>query len=75
MILGHIQRGGTPSATDRILASRMGCAAIESLLEGQRNIMIGINDDKIVYIPFAKAIKKNKPLDEKLLENLRILSI
>lgn len=75
VILGHIQRGGTPSATDRILASRMGCAAIESLLEGQRNIMIGINDDKIVYIPFAKAIKKNKPLDEKLLENLRILSI
>lgn len=75
VILGHIQRGGTPSAFDRIIASRMGCAAIEALLEGQRNIMIGIDDDNIVYTPFIKAIKKNKKLDEKLLDNLRILSI
>ena len=44
-ILGHLQRGGTPSAYDRILASRMGYAAIEALLEGQRNIMIGIKND------------------------------
>lgn len=75
VILGHIQRGGTPSAFDRIIASRMGCAAIDALLEGQRNVMIGINDDNIVYIPFTKAIKHNKPLDEKLFENLKILSI
>lgn len=74
-ILGHIQRGGTPSATDRILASRMGVAAIDSLLEGQRNIMIGIDNDEIVYVPFSKAVKKNKKIDEKLVEVLKILSI
>lgn len=75
VILGHIQRGGTPSAQDRILASRMGVAAIDALLEGQRNIMIGIQNDEIVYVPFSKAIKKNKPISEKLIDDLRILSI
>lgn len=75
VILGHVQRGGTPSASDRILASRMGVAAIDALLEGQRNVMIGIDNDKLVYVPFNKAIKKNKPIDSKLVEDLRILSI
>ncbi len=75
VILGHIQRGGTPSASDRILASRMGVAAIDALLEGQRNVMIGIDDDEIVYVPFSKAIKKNKPIDEELVKGLHILSI
>lgn len=75
VILGHIQRGGTPSASDRILASRMGVAAIEALLEGQRNVMIGIDNDEIVYVPFSKAIKKNKPIDEALVQALHILSI
>ncbi|KGN68059.1 6-phosphofructokinase [Porphyromonas sp. COT-239 OH1446] len=75
VILGHIQRGGTPSAQDRILASRMGVAAIDALLEGQRNVMIGIQDDEIVYVPFSKAIKKNKPIDSRLVDDLRILSI
>ena len=58
VILGHIQRGGSPSAQDRIIASRMGVAAIEALLEGQRNVMIGIVNDALVYVPFSKAIKK-----------------
>lgn len=75
VILGHIQRGGTPSAQDRILASRMGVAAIDSLLEGQRNIMIGVINDEIVYVPFSKAIKKNKAIDAKLVDDLHILSI
>lgn len=74
-ILGHIQRGGSPTASDRILASRMGAAAIDALLDDQRNVMIGIEDDEIVYVPFAKAIKKNKPINRELLNTLRILSI
>ena len=74
-ILGHLQRGGSPTAADRILASRTGFAAIQALLEGQRNVMIGIHNDHIVNIPFAKAIKKAKPLDEELLTVLRVLSI
>ncbi len=74
-ILGHIQRGGSPTATDRILASRMGAAAIDALNDDQRNVMIGIQDDKIVYVPFSKAIKKDKPINRDLLNTLRILSI
>lgn len=56
-ILGHLQRGGKPTAHDRIIASRMGVASIQALMEGQRNVMIGIENDQIVYVPFAKAIK------------------
>jgi len=74
-ILGHIQRGGSPSAYDRILASRMGVAAIDALLDEQRSIMIGIVNDVIVHIPFTKAIKDDKPVNENLLGVLQILSI
>jgi len=74
-ILGHIQRGGSPTANDRILASRMGAAAIDALLEDQRNVMIGIVNNEIVYVPFSKAIKDEKPVDKKLMDVLRILSI
>lgn len=74
-ILGHLQRGGSPSANDRILASRMGAAAIDALLEGQRNVMIGIQNDQIVYVPFSRAIKNEKPINRELLNTLRILSI
>ncbi|MCQ2209405.1 MAG: 6-phosphofructokinase [Paludibacteraceae bacterium] len=73
-ILGHLQRGGSPSAQDRILASRLGAAAIDALLEEQRNVMIGIDDDKIVYVPFTKAIKDDKPVDLALMEVLKTLS-
>lgn len=75
VILGHIQRGGSPSASDRILASRMGAAAVDALIEEQRNLMIGIVNDAIVYVPFTKAIKDDKPIDLKLLQVLRSLSI
>ncbi len=74
-ILGHLQRGGSPTATDRILASRLGAAAIDALLEDQRNVMVGIRNDEIVYVPFFKAIKYDKPVDRSLLQTLRTLSI
>ena len=74
-ILGHLQRGGTPSAFDRILASRLGVAVIEALKEEQRNIMIGINNNEIVYVPFNKAIKRDKPIDKELINVLNELSI
>ncbi|MBR5101913.1 MAG: 6-phosphofructokinase, partial [Muribaculaceae bacterium] len=74
-ILGHLQRGGSPTAQDRILASRMGAAAIDALLEGQRNVMIGDSNDEIVYVPFSKAIRKDKPIDRELVNTLRRLSI
>ncbi|MGL4994079.1 MAG: 6-phosphofructokinase [Bacteroidales bacterium] len=73
-ILGHLQRGGSPTAQDRILASRMGAASIDALLEGQRNVMIGIQDDQIVYVPFNKAIKNEKDINRDLQNTLRILS-
>ena len=74
-ILGHLQRGGTPSAFDRILASRLGVAVIEALKEEQRNIMIGINNNEIVYVPFNKAIKLDKPIDNELINVLNELYI
>lgn len=74
-ILGHIQRGGSPTAYDRILASRMGVAAIDALIDEQRSIMIGVVNNEIVHVPFTKAIKDDKPVDESLLGVLHILSI
>ena len=74
-ILGHLQRGGRPTAHDRIIASRMGVASIQALMEGQRNVMIGIENDQIVYVPFAKAIKNDKPIDHELDSVLNELSI
>jgi 6-phosphofructokinase 1 len=73
-ILGHLQRGGSPTAQDRILATRMGVAAIDALLEDQRNVMIGIQNEAIVHVPFAKAIKKVKSVDTELLNTLWIVS-
>ena len=74
-ILGHLQRGGSPTAQDRILSSRFGVAAIEALKDGQRNIMIGVKDDKIVYVPINKAIHIDKPIDKELINVLNVLSI
>ena len=74
-ILGHLQRGGSPSASDRILASRLGVGAIRALQEGQRNVMIGIRNDEVVYVPFCNAIKSDKPIKKELIDVLGILSI
>ena len=74
-ILGHLQRGGSPTAFDRILASRMGAAAVDALQDDQRNVMIGIKNDEIVYVPFNKAIKNDKPIDKELVNTLRRIAI
>jgi 6-phosphofructokinase 1 len=66
-ILGHIQRGGTPSAVDRINASRMGVAAIEALIDDQKSIMIGIVNNEIVHVPLNKTVKLCKDVSRDLL--------
>jgi len=73
--LGHIQRGGNPTAFDRILASRLGLAAVEGLLNGEKNVMVGIVDKEIVYTNLKIAISKSKPLDQDLIRLVEILSI
>ena len=76
IILGHIQRGGSPTAFDRILASKMGIEAVNALLENDANVMIGIDNCKITRIPIDKARKNNEPADKnKLLEIVKTLSI
>jgi 6-phosphofructokinase 1 len=74
-ILGHLQRGGSPSARDRILATRLGSGAIDAILDGQRNVMIGIRNDEVIYIPFADAIRSDKPMNLNLIKVLDELSI
>lgn len=74
-ILGHLQRGGTPTARDRILASRTGVGAIEAIMQGQRNVMIGVRYNEVVYVPFSEAIRSDKPMDKKLFKVLNELSI
>lgn len=73
--LGHTQRGGSPSAQDRILASRLGLGALEGLLAGQKNVMAGIINNDLVYTPFEDTIRLPKPINEDLLRMVRILSI
>ena len=74
-ILGHLQRGGSPTAHDRILASRTGVGAIEAIIQGQRNIMIGVRNNEVVYVPLSEAIRQDKPFDKKLFKVLDELSI
>ena len=74
-ILGHLQRGGSPSAGDRILASRLGVGAINAILDGQRNVMVGIKNDEVVYVPFSNAVKSDKPLKRELITALEVLSL
>ena len=74
-ILGHLQRGGSPTAADRILASRLGAAAIEALREGQRNIIIGVKNGETAYIPFTQALSHTKSVKRDNIELVKILSI
>ncbi len=67
-VLGYMQRGGSPSAGDRILASRLGVGAVRAILEGQRNVMVGIKNDEVVYVPFSNAIKSDKPVKKELID-------
>lgn len=74
-ILGHVQRGGRPSCADRVLASRLGVGAVEALLEGQSEVMAGIQNNQIVYTNLEKATKQNPSIDRKLLHVADIISI
>ena len=74
-ILGHTQRGGTPTAVDRILASWMGKAAVDAILDGHRNMMIAGVDEKIHAIPLGEVVKGTRTLDLNMLEIARMLSI
>ncbi len=73
-VLGHIQRGGTPSAFDRFLASRLGVAAIDALMDNQRSVMIGYANHAVVHVPFNKTIKGKRDIGEELLRVNDILS-
>ncbi|TAI48541.1 6-phosphofructokinase [Flagellimonas allohymeniacidonis] len=66
-VLGHMQRGGNPTCFDRVLASRMGVKAVESLLEGKSNYMVGIRDNKLILTPISEAIKAHTEVDEELI--------
>jgi 6-phosphofructokinase 1 len=72
--LGHIQRGGNPTASDRVLASRLGLAAVEGLIEGRSNVAAGIINRKLVYTPIEEAITKKKPYNKELVRMIEILS-
>ncbi len=73
-ILGHIQRGGAPTCIDRILASRVGFHAVESLIQGRFNVMVGIINDKIAYTPLEIAIREKDKINEDWLRMVKILS-
>ena len=73
--LGHIQRGGAPSAYDRLLSSRLGLGAVEGLINGLQDVMVGVVNDKMVYTPLKDAITKKKPINPDLMRMVQILSI
>jgi 6-phosphofructokinase 1 len=74
-VLGHLQRGGSPTYFDRVLASRMGVAAVEGLLNGQTDVMVGVNDKKMVYNRFDDIMTKHHTIDSEALRIAKILSI
>lgn len=73
-VLGHMQRGGAPSCFDRVLASRLGVKAVESILEGKSNFMVGISKDEVTLTPLEQAIKGHYPIDMELLRVSDIMS-
>ena len=73
-ILGHIQRGGSPSCMDRLIASRMGYHAVESLVEGRYNVFVGIVNNRIHYTPLNEAVKKRQRISEEWMKIVKILS-
>jgi 6-phosphofructokinase 1 len=73
-ILGHIQRGGSPSCIDRVLASRMGYHAVESLIEGRHNVFVGIQNNKMHYTPLNEAVKKKQRINDEWMKIVKILA-
>lgn len=74
-VLGHLQRGGSPSCFDRVLASRMGVKAVETLLEGKSNYMVGLLNDQIALTPLEQAIKGQSKIDKELIRVSDIMSV
>jgi len=74
-VLGHVQRGGSPSCRDRVFASRLGVNAIDALLRGEYGVMIGVQDSKIISVPFSEAIKGENKIDKELIRVADITSI
>ena len=74
-VLGHIQRGGAPSCYDRVLASRLGVGAIDALMNGDRDVMIGIVHNKVVSVPFKESLKGRNKIDKDLIRVADIISV
>ena len=74
-VLGHMQRGGSPSCFDRVLASRMGVKAVESIIEGKTNVMVGLLKDEMTLTPLHKAIKLKSEINTNLIRVSDIVSI
>jgi len=74
-ILGHVQRGGSPTAADRLLASQIGIAAVEGLINGKTDVMAGIVNSRLVYTPFKDTINKKKIINQRFVRMVEILSI
>jgi 6-phosphofructokinase 1 len=74
-ILGHVQRGGSPSAADRILASRLGAAAVEALVAGKSDLMAGLQSHQVVFTPLAETWEKRKDIDKSLYQLAKTLSL
>lgn len=74
-VLGHIQRGGSPTCADRVLASRLGHAAVMAIKEGKTQVMAGIINGEITLTPFENTIKTNTPMSADMLEMIRVLSV
>lgn len=72
--LGHMQRGGAPTSQDRILASRLGLAAVEGLIDGKSNVMVGVVNDKVVYTSFKLAISKTKAINNELMHLVDVMN-
>ncbi len=74
-VLGHIQRGGSPSCFDRVLASKLGVGAVEALTDGKSNIMVGVHHQKVVHVSLEKALKEKRKLDKELRRVANITSV
>ena len=74
-VLGHIQRGGTPSAYDRVSGSKLGYAAVEALMDDQKSVMVGFHNGEIDLVPFRKVIKLKKKVDPEKMQMVEILSV
>lgn len=74
-VLGHIQRGGSPSCFDRVLASKLGVGAVEALTDGKTNIMVGVHHQKVVHVPLKTALKEDREFDQELRRVANITSV